>query len=168
MFSAIVLHWVDKMLQLVELIHCHNAGRRYEYGGNAVYDRRTGVLHCSGFNDVELRIGFACNFPVAHISVIRAIDLADALSLKRDSLECLRRNDGSHADAVIMCKAGSSSDLPEILSALDEYIAAGRRSAERYDPNEVSKYDKAVRFESGLYVFVCITADVSSAAAILK
>ena len=75
---------------------------------------------------------------------------------------------GSHADAVIMCKAGSSSDLPEIRSALDEYIAAGRRSAERYDPNEVSKYDKAVRFESGLYVFVCITADVSSAAAILK
>ena len=26
---------------------------------------------------------------------------------------------GSHADAVIMCKAGSSSDLPEIRSALD-------------------------------------------------
>ena len=67
-----------------------------------------------------------------------------------------------------MCKAGSSSDLPEIRSALDEYIAAGRRSAERYDPNEVSKYDKAVRFESGLYIFVCITADTAGVNAVLK
>ena len=71
---------------------------------------------------------------------------------------------GSHADAVIMCKAGSSSDLPEIRSALDEYIAAGRR----YDPNEVSKYDKAVRFESGLYIFVCVTADTAGVNAVLK
>lgn len=75
---------------------------------------------------------------------------------------------GGRADAVIMCKAGSSSDLPEIRSALDEYIAAGRRSAERYDPNEVSKYDKAVRFESGLYIFVCITADTAGVNAVLK
>ena len=58
-----------------------------------------------------------------------------------------------------MCKASSDSQLPAIRAVLEKYIASSRQNAERYNPSEVSKYDNSVWFESGLYIFVCITAD---------
>ncbi len=75
---------------------------------------------------------------------------------------------GSHADALIMCKASSDSQLPAIRAVLEKYIASSRQNAERYNPSEVSKYDNSVWFESGLYIFVCITADTAGVNAVLK
>lgn len=75
---------------------------------------------------------------------------------------------GGHADAVIMCKAKETSELPGIRSALKEYIASRRHDAERYDPREVAKYDNAVWCERDLYVIVCITGDTETAEGILS
>lgn len=72
------------------------------------------------------------------------------------------------ADALIMCKASSDSQLPAIRSVLEEYIASGRQNAERYNPSEVSKYDNSVWVESGLYILVCITADTAGVNAVLR
>ena len=57
---------------------------------------------------------------------------------------------GGRADALIMCKASSDSQLPAIRAVLKKYIASSRQNAERYNPSEVSKYDNSVWFESGL------------------
>lgn len=75
---------------------------------------------------------------------------------------------GKHADAVIMCRASNASELTVIRSAIEEYIASSRQNAERYEPQEVSKYDSAIWYENGSYIFVCITEDVSAVRAILK
>lgn len=75
---------------------------------------------------------------------------------------------GGRADALIMCKASSDSQLPAIRAVLEKYIASSRQNAERYNPSEVSKYDNSVWFESGLYIFVCITADTAGVNAVLK
>ena len=75
---------------------------------------------------------------------------------------------GGRADALIMCKASSDSQLPAIRAVLEEYIAFGRKNAERYNPSEVSKYDNSVLIESGLYTFVCITADTDGVNAVLR
>lgn len=75
---------------------------------------------------------------------------------------------GGRADALIMCKASSDSQLPAIRAVLKKYIASSRQNAERYNPSEVSKYDNSVWFESELYIFVCITADTAGVNAVLK
>ena len=64
--------------------------------------------------------------------------------------------------------ASSDSQLPAIRAVLKKYIASSRQNAERYNPSEVSKYDNSVWFESGLDIFVCITADTAGVNAVLK
>ena len=73
-----------------------------------------------------------------------------------------------YSEYILKCKASSDSQLPAIRAVLEKYIASSRQNAERYNPSEVSKYDNSVWFESGLYIFVCITADTAGVNAVLK
>ena len=75
---------------------------------------------------------------------------------------------GGHADAVIICNVNEASELSVVRSTLKEYIASRRHDAERYDPQEVTKYDNAVWCERELCVIVCITGDAKTAEAILS
>ena len=98
--SAIVFHGESEIFVLIELVNGYNACGSVENVGNAVYDSCAGVFNGCGFNNVELGIGFAGDFPIAHIAVIGTVNFADALGFDNRSLEGFGGNYCCHTDAV--------------------------------------------------------------------
>ena len=58
------------------------------------------MLDGRGLYDVELRLRLAEDLPIAHIAVVRSVDLADGLFLNGDALHGLDRDDRGHTDGV--------------------------------------------------------------------
>ena len=58
------------------------------------------MLHSGRLLYKEGGVGFAYDFPVAQIAVIRSVYLADALGLYNRTLEGLGGDHGAHTDAV--------------------------------------------------------------------
>jgi hypothetical protein len=97
---AIVLQRIGKILNGLKLIAGYIAGGSAEQRRNAVYNRGAGMLNGGGLHNVELGPGLAEDFPITHIAVIGAIDLADGLLFNGDALHGLNGNNGGHADGV--------------------------------------------------------------------
>ena len=76
--------------------------------------------------------------------------------------------DGKLEDAVIYIKLADEADVEKAVAAVKDYISQRRTEAERYEPDEVPKLDKAVVFTKGADVLVCITNDTATANSILK
>ena len=70
--------------------------RRYKLVDN----RCTGMLNRCRFYNMEFRIRFTCNLPVAHITIVRTINLADTLCFNNRSLECFGSYNCRHTDTV--------------------------------------------------------------------
>ena len=98
--SAIVFHRESEIFDFVELVNGYNACRSVENIGNSVYDGCAGMLNGCGFDNVEFNIGFAGDFPVAHIAVIGSVNFTDALGFDNRSLEGFGGNYCCHTDAV--------------------------------------------------------------------
>ena len=98
--SAVVLHRVGEVFDRLELVAGDVSGRSAEQGRDAVDDRGAGVLDGRGLHDMELGLGLAEDLPIAHIAVVRAVDLADGLFLDGDALHGLDGDDRGHADGV--------------------------------------------------------------------
>ena len=98
--SAIVFHGESEIFVLVKLVNGYNACRSIENIGNAVYNGCAGVFNGCGFNNVEFGIGFAGDFPVAHIAVIGTVNFTDALGFDDRALEGFGGNYCCHTDAV--------------------------------------------------------------------
>ena len=98
--SAIVLHGEGEIFDFVELVNGNNACRSIENVGNAVYDGCAGVFNGCRFNNMELGIGFAGDFPIAHIAVIGSVNFTDALGFDDRALEGFGGNYCCHTDAV--------------------------------------------------------------------
>jgi hypothetical protein len=98
--SAIVFHGESEVFVLVELVNGYNTCRSVENVGNAVYDGCASVFNGCGFNNMELGIGFAGDFPVAHIAVIGTVNFTDALGFDDRALEGFGGNYCCHTDAV--------------------------------------------------------------------
>ncbi len=62
----------------------------------SVDNRSAGVFHGGRFDNVKLRIGFTQNFPIAHIAVIRTVNLAYGFFLNSYALHGLNRNNRGH------------------------------------------------------------------------
>ena len=97
---AIVLQRIGKILNGLKLIAGYIAGGSAEQRRNAVYNRGTGMLNGGGLHNMELGLGLAEDFPIAHIAVVGAIDLADGLLFNGDALHSFNGNNGGHADGV--------------------------------------------------------------------
>ena len=91
----------------VQLVAGDIACRRIEQRGDTVDDGGAGVLHGGGLHHMELRIRLAGQLPVAHIAIVRAVDLANGLLLHGDALHRLDGDHGRHTDAV-PCRDGAS------------------------------------------------------------
>lgn len=98
--SAIIFHRESEIFDFVELVNGYNACRGIENVGNAVYDGCAGVFNGCRFNNMEFNVGFAGDFPVAHIAVIGSVNFTDALGFDNRSLEGFGGNYCCHTDAV--------------------------------------------------------------------
>ena len=98
--SAVVFHRVGEVLDRLELVAGNVSGGSAEQGRDAVDDRGAGVLDGRGLHDMELGLGLAEDLPIAHIAVVRAVDLADGLFLDGDALHGLDGDDRGHADGM--------------------------------------------------------------------
>lgn len=98
--SDMVLHGVGQVAMGVQLVTGDIARRCIEQRGDAVDDGGAGVLHGGGLHHMELRIRLAGQLPVAHIAIVRAVDLANGLLLHGDALHGLDGDHGRHTDAV--------------------------------------------------------------------
>ena len=68
------------------------------------------------FNYMKFRSRFSDNFPIAHISVIRAVDLADALRFDNRPLKCFCGNYSAHTDTISLRNRHSHCTAPQIRS----------------------------------------------------
>ena len=95
-----------------------------------------------------------------------ASDMAEYMfaDLPEDTEVKMYMADGAYSDSVIMLKG---SDKAAIRAALDEYLSSLKKEAGRYNPEELTKLEKAVIFENGDYVFCCVTADSETVNSIL-
>ena len=105
----------------VQLVTGDIARRCIEQRGDAVDDGGAGVLDGGGLHprgtphtrrlcvEAELRPrpGLAGPLPVAHIAIVRAVDLANGLLLHGDALHGLDGDHGRHTDAV-PCRDGAA------------------------------------------------------------
>ena len=114
--SAGELHGVGKVLHGLQLVAGDIPGGGAEQGGDAVDDRGAGVLHRGGLHHVELRPGVAQDLPVAHVAVVRTVDLADGLLLHGDALHGLDGDHRGHADGI------AGLDLPAQGFAVDVLV----------------------------------------------
>ena len=76
------------------------AGGRVDQTGQSVNDCSAGMLHCSGFDDMELSVGLTRDLPIAHIAVIGAVNFTDGLFLNGDALHGFNGNHSGHADTA--------------------------------------------------------------------
>ena len=74
---------------------------------------------------------------------------------------------GYYADEVALITLGQKQDAAAGKSSAQEHIAQLRAQFVSYIPEEVGKIDKAVIWEGGNYIIVCITADYANAKLIL-
>ena len=99
---GVEMHRVGKILNRSKLFYRNVARFSSQYGRNAINNIGAGVLNGSRLFYTKDYIRLANNLPVAHIAVVRAVHLADALRLKGDALERLGGDNGAHADAVAL------------------------------------------------------------------
>lgn len=76
--------------------------------------------------------------------------------------------DDKFEDAVIMFTLRDPADAAKAEAAVRTYIAERKTEADRYNPEEVPKLDKAVIYTNGVYVFCVITNDAETARSILE
>ena len=74
---------------------------------------------------------------------------------------------GYYADVVAMLTVEKESDLDEAKAAVQNYVAQTRNQFGQYIPEELDKIDKAVIWESGKYLVLCITDDYADAKKLL-
>ncbi len=97
--SAVFFHGFGKEANFFKLVAGYIARRSFDKRRQTVYNGGAGMLNGGGLYNVIFNVGFAGEPPVAHIAVVRAVDLADRLFLHRDALHRLDGHDGGHADA---------------------------------------------------------------------
>ena len=66
---------------------------------------------------------------------------------------------GYYADEAALIVLASEGDMAAAKKAVEEHIAQKRNQFLNYIPEEVSKIDKAVVWQEGKWIIVCITAD---------
>ena len=66
---------------------------------------------------------------------------------------------GYYADAVALITLAKASDAAAAKTSVEAYIAQTRSQFANYIPEELGKIDKAVVWESGRYIILCITDD---------
>ena len=93
-------HRIGEVTHFLELVAGHVTRGSLDEGGDAVHDGRAGVLDGRGFHHVVFEVRLALDPPIAHIPVIRPIDLADRLFLDLDALGGLDGHHRGHADAA--------------------------------------------------------------------
>lgn len=72
------------------------------------------------------------------------------------------------ADAAIYFEVKDKADLTNVRAAVDEYLASRKLEADRYNPTESAKIDKAVVWTDDTHMIVCITDDVDMVNKILN
>ncbi|MBO4385238.1 MAG: DUF4358 domain-containing protein [Clostridia bacterium] len=75
--------------------------------------------------------------------------------------------DDKYEDAVIMFILKDASDAGRAEEAIRAYISERKTEASRYNPEEVTKLEKAVIYTNDIYVFCVISNDASTASKIL-
>lgn len=75
---------------------------------------------------------------------------------------------GYYADEVALLTLESKANGDEAMDAVGTHLAELRSQFANYVPEEVGKIDEAVVYQSGCYIFLCISDDRSSAELILK
>ena len=113
-------------------------------------------------------------------SLLAQIKFADSLEYVGESVASLYFPDlpegskvqmylgsGYYADEVALITLSKEQDVAAGKSSAQEHIAQLRAQFVSYIPEEVGKIDKAVIWEGGNYIIVCITADYANAKLIL-
>ncbi len=72
------------------------------------------------------------------------------------------------ADAAMFFKVNDKADLEAVKAAVDEYLASRKLEADRYNPAESAKIDKAVVWSDDTHMIVCITDDTDTVNKILN
>lgn len=103
------MHWIGQVLNIVKLFNRYKPCRSIQYGWNAVYNVCTGMLYRSRLLYKEGSVRLSNNFPVTHVTIIRTINLADALGFNDRSLEGFRSYNRAHTDAVSLGDRSSQS-----------------------------------------------------------
>ena len=83
----IQLHRVREIFHRLQLFYSNIACGGGENGGDPVDNGGTGVLNSSRFLHVKGNIRFTFDLPIAHVTVIWAIHLANTLRFNNRSLE---------------------------------------------------------------------------------
>lgn len=71
------------------------------------------------------------------------------------------------ADAVIYFKVNDPAYTNDVLKAVNEYLSARKLEADRYNPEESKKIEKAVIWSDDTHVIVCVSSDWETARKIL-
>ena len=71
------------------------------------------------------------------------------------------------ADAVIYFRVNDPADLNAVKTAVNEYLSSRKLEADRYNPTESGKIEKAVIWSDETHVIVCVSADWETAREIL-
>lgn len=75
---------------------------------------------------------------------------------------------GYYADAVALITLAKTSDAVAAMASVEAYLAQTRNLFANYIPEELDKIDKAIVWESGRHIILCITDDHVKANKLLK
>ena len=88
--------------------------------------------------------------------------------LPQDTAIQLYTGSGYFADEVALLTLPSAADYTNVMKIVQNHIKELRDQFMFYVPEELDKIDHAVTYQSGRYVFLCITNDYANAERILK
>ena len=74
---------------------------------------------------------------------------------------------GYYADRVALITVAAPEDADAARACVDEHLSQLRNQFANYIPEEVEKVEKAVIWQQGVYVLVCVTADYKNAQSIV-